>query len=97
MQVSVRFFTRLREITNKREEKLHFQDAETVTIEKILETLSKRYGKDFKEYVYDKKSRKPRSFLQFLVNGRGVPPDAEMNTQLSEGDVLAIVPPVGGG
>jgi len=87
----------LREITDKREETLRFQDTEIVTIERVLGTLSESYGKDFKEYVYNKKSRKVRSFLQFLVNGRGVPPDAEMNTRLSDGDVLAIVPPVGGG
>lgn len=97
MQISVRFFTRLREITGKREETLRFPKDETPTIRTILETLSKRYGKDFTEYVYDKKTREAKSFLQFLVNGRGVPPTEEMNVKLSDGDVLAIVPPVGGG
>ncbi len=97
MQVSIRFFTHLREITGKREETLRFPNDETVTIKLVLETLSKRYGKDFTEYAYDKKTKQPKGFLQLLVNGRGVPSEEQMDMKLSDGDVVAIIPPVGGG
>ncbi len=97
MNVSIRFFTHLREITGKREETLRFSKNETVTIRLVLEILSKRYGKGFTEYVYDKKTMQPKGFLQFLVNGRGVPSDEQMDLKLSDGDVVAIIPPVGGG
>ena len=97
MQVSVRYFTRLREIVGKREETLRFSDKETITIGTALEKLSRKHGKAFTEYVYDKKTGRPRSFLQFLVNGRGIPPDLETDSRLTDGDVMAIIPPVGGG
>lgn len=97
MQVSVRFFTSLRELTGKREEILKFQNGETVTVNAVLERLSKRYGKNFVEYVYDRKTGEVKGFLQFLVNGQSTSSLGGLNTKLVNGDVLAIIPPVGGG
>lgn len=97
MQISVRFFTTLREITGKKEETLQFRENEKVTLNKALEKLAKRYGKDFVEYVYDSKTGEVRGFLQFLVNGRSTSTADGVNTKLSNGDILAIIPPVGGG
>ena len=97
MQVSVRFFTSLRELTGKREQTIKFRDGETVTVDKILKRLAKRYGKSFVEYVYDSKTGEVKGFLQFLVNGRSASTLKGLNTKLADGDVLAIIPPVGGG
>lgn len=97
MQVSVRFFTSLRELTGKKEETLKFRDGETVTVDKVLKRLAKRYGKSFVEYVYDSKSGEVKGFLQFLVNGRSASTLDGLDTKLADGDVLAIIPPVGGG
>jgi MoaD family protein len=97
LQVSVRFFTTLREITSKREEQLKFRDSEAVTIKAVLDILSKRYGKSFVGYVFDCKTGEVKGFLQFLVNGRGTAASNVLSMRLSDGDVLAIIPPVGGG
>ena len=97
MQVSVRFFTSLRELTGKREETLKFRDGETVTVDKALKRLAERYGKSFVEYVYDGKTGEVKGFLQFLVNGRSTSTLNGLDTKLADGDVLAIIPPVGGG
>ncbi len=97
MQVSVRFFTSLREITDKQEETLKFPEDEKVTVEVVLKTLSQRYGEPFVEYVYDRKAGEVRSFLQFLVNGKSATTMNGLETELEDGDVLAILPPVGGG
>ena len=97
MQVSVRFFTSLREITNKKEETLKFPEGAKVTVEVVLKMLSQRYGKRFVEYVYDAKTDEVRSFLQFLVNGKSATTLNGLETELEDGDVLAILPPVGGG
>lgn len=97
MKVSVRFFTSLREITGKREEILDFPTAKTVTLSTVLKMLAKRYGKSFVEYVYESESGEVKGFLQFLVNGRSASTDNGLNTELDDGDVLAIIPPVGGG
>ncbi len=97
MRVSVRFFTTLREILQKKEETLKFSDDEQVTVDNVLKTLSKRYGKAFVDYVYDTKTLEVRGFLQFLVNGKSVSTLNRLQTELRDGDVLAILPPVGGG
>jgi len=97
LQVSVRFFTSLREITNKKEETLKFPEGEKVTVEVVLKTLAQRYGKPFVEYVYDRNTGEVRSFLQFLINGKSATTMNGLETELEDGDVLAILPPVGGG
>ncbi len=97
MQVSVRFFTSLREITNKKEETLKFPEDEKVTVDMVLKTLTQRYDKPFVEYVYDRKTGKVRGFLQFLINGKSATTLNGLQTELEDGDVLAILPPVGGG
>jgi molybdopterin synthase sulfur carrier subunit len=97
LQVSVRFFTSLREIVGKKEEMIEFPEGEQITVDKVLKTLAQRYGKRFIEYVYDSKSGEVRSFLQFLVNGKSATTLNGLETALKDGDVLAILPPVGGG
>jgi molybdopterin synthase sulfur carrier subunit len=97
LRVSVRFFTSLREITGRREEILRFADKEAVTVDKVLRKLAEHYGKDFAEYVYDSRTGDVKGFLQFLVNGRSASTLDGLNTELENGDVLAIIPPVGGG
>ena len=97
MQVSVRFFTSLREIVGKREETLTFPESEKVTMDRILKTLVQCYGKRFVEYIYDAKTGEVKGFLQFLVNGKSAATLNGLQTELESGDVLAILPPVGGG
>jgi len=97
VRVSVRFFTTLREVIGKKEETLKFSGGEAVTVNTVLERLVELHGKSFVEYVYDQKNGKVRGFLQFLVNGRSISSFEGLGTRLSDGDVLAIIPPVGGG
>jgi molybdopterin converting factor small subunit len=59
--------------------------------------LAQRYGKGFVEYVYDAQTREVRAFLQFLINGKSASSLKGLQTELKDGDVLAILPPVGGG
>lgn len=96
MEVKVRFFTILREIVGKREEALTFTQVDPITIDIVLKTLSKQYGKPFNEYVYSPTGQ-PKSFLQFLINGTSASTLQGFETVLKNGDVLAILPPVGGG
>jgi molybdopterin synthase sulfur carrier subunit len=97
VEVKVRFFTNLREIVNKREETLTFTDDEKITVDLVLKTLAQKFGKPFMEYVYNGKTGQPKNFLQFLVNGTSTSTLNGLETELKDGDVLAILPPVGGG
>jgi MoaD family protein len=97
LQVTVRFFTSLREIVGKREETLTFPEGEKVTMNSILKTLVHRYGKRFVEYIYDAKTGEVKGFLQFLVNGKSAATLNWLQTEIEDGDILAILPPVGGG
>jgi MoaD family protein len=66
-------------------------------VDTVLKTLTQRYGKRFVEYIYDSKTKEVRGFLQFLVNGKSATTMNGLETELEDGDVLAILPPVGGG
>jgi len=94
MKVTVKFFTTLREITDKRVEEI--KSSKDLTVGELLEQLSKKYGRKFMDYVYDKKGN-VQSYLQFLVNGRSITTREGFKTKLKEGDRVAIIPPVGGG
>jgi molybdopterin synthase sulfur carrier subunit len=97
LKVSVRFFTSLRELTGKKDETLEFSDDKTVIVDSALKALSKQYGKGFVDYVYDAKTRQVKGFLQVLINGASASTLKGLQTELKDGDVLAILPPVGGG
>ena len=94
MNVEVKFFTSLREITGKKTDKIQLENV--ITIEELLTLLSYKYGKNFREYIYDKKG-KVQGFLSFLVNGKNINILEGFDTKLKQGDNIAILPPVGGG
>ena len=97
LQVSVRFFTVLREVAGKKEETLQFAEGEKVTVDAVLKALSSRYGKPFTEYVCDQRTGGVKGFLQFFINGQSTSVLKGLGSELQDGDVVAIVPPVGGG
>jgi sulfur-carrier protein len=97
VEVKVRFFTNLREIVGAREETLTFASGDKVTVDIVLKMLIKKYGAPFTEYVYDAKTGKPKNFLQFLINGTSTSTLQGLQTELKDCDVLAVLPPVGGG
>ena len=94
MKVEVRFFTSLREITGYKVNKILLQNSSTV--EELLTLLSEKHGKNFREYIYNKEGE-VQGFLSFLVNGKNINIMQGFDTKLKEDDVVAILPPVGGG
>ena len=94
MNVQVNFFTSLREITNKKTEEIQLQ--ERTTVREFVRLLSEKHGKKFEEYIYTKKFE-VKEFLSFLINGQNINNLKGFGTTLKDGDIIAILPPVGGG
>ena len=94
VKVTARFFATLREITGRKEEHVEFSKA--VTVNSLLRQLSKKYGQEFDDYMFDELGD-VRGHLQILVNGQSVTTMRGLKTQLKDGDQVAILPPVGGG
>ena len=78
----------------KKEELLEF--SKSINVDAMLKQLSKRYGKDFDDYMFDELGD-VRGHLQVLINGRSVSTMQDLKTQLKDADQVAILPPVGGG
>ncbi|HJX24355.1 MAG TPA: ubiquitin-like small modifier protein 1 [Candidatus Bathyarchaeia archaeon] len=95
INVTVKFFTTLREITGTRERTIEI--GEETMVEEVLDKLREEYGKAFEEYVYEKDGKQLSSGLQFLVDGRNIFTISGQKTKLSQNSVLAIIPPIEGG
>lgn len=94
MEVTVRFFTVLRELTGYRQIKVKLD--EKATLRDLLSQISTEFGEKFAEYIFDGKGE-VKSHLQFLINEKNSTGLQGLRSELREGDVIAIIPPVGGG
>lgn len=93
LKIVVKFFTTLREITEKREEELTLP--EITTVGEALDELARKYGARFIDYVFEKGQIRP--YLQILLNGRNINLLQGLETRLEAGATLALLPPAGGG
>ena len=91
MQVKLRLWGIFQELAGEREVGVEFPPGSTIG--DLLELLIKRHGKQFKKEFFKPGSREVRPYVKLLLNGKATKPKAK----LSEGDVVAIFPPVGGG
>ena len=94
MKLTVRYFTILRSITGKREERIEVDEGST--IEDMLKTLGKKYGKDFEKLVQSGREQRGLKIL-FFVDGRNIEELNSLKTKINDGSVVALMPPVAGG
>lgn len=94
MKVEVKFYAMLREAVGRKIEAVELPAKSSVG--DLLGLLVDRHGGDFHRYVYDEE-KKVRHYLSFMLNGINVYSLDGFDTPLKNGDVLAILPPVGGG
>jgi len=95
LKVNVQFFAAVRELVGLREETLELPNGGTV--KNLLDLLVERHGQSLRNYIYDPKSDELRRSLQILVGDKPTSALNGLSTELTDGCVLAIIPPVGGG
>jgi molybdopterin synthase catalytic subunit len=94
LKVRVRFFTSLREISGKIEEEFELEDH--AVLASLINKIVLLYGQEARKYLYFKKEIIDPS-IYFLVNGVNSKLLGGENTMLNEGDIVAVIPPIGGG
>ena len=96
MKIRIKGFFSIKEALGGRGE--GEMEVEHATIRELLTGLSERYGTRFKDQVLDPQTNEVRSENQILLNGRHYRYLPEgLDTELKEGDFLAIFPLVAGG
>ncbi len=95
IRVTVKYFAYLRGLVrDKREETVNLEDGARLI--DLLNTLIKKYGKKFQENII-KKNEKEVSLsdnIIVLISGKSV---NDLNTLLKDGDIIALMPFLGGG
>jgi MoaD family protein len=94
MEITVRYFTVLRKLTEKKQEKLNIK--EDSTLEDLLALLTKRYGESFERYVSPRRVKK-RVQMVFFLNGKDTAQADGLKTMLRNGDTVTLMPPIAGG
>jgi len=95
LKVRVKFFAAIRELAAVKDETIDLQS--NTAVRELIQVLCQRHGGDFTEYVIDPNTGAPRSHLQILVDGKNLSSLEGLETRLSDGDEVALMPPVGGG
>ena len=95
MKVIVKLFAVLKDVVKSGEVALDLHEG--ADIESLLENLSNEFGGDLENYLIDEKTKKPRAYLQIMVDGKYTSFSKGKKTTLRNGSVVAILPPIGGG
>ncbi|MEM3506389.1 MAG: MoaD/ThiS family protein [Candidatus Bathyarchaeia archaeon] len=95
-KVNIRFATYMRDfIGGKKEVALELPPSST--IKTLIEELSNRFEKSFKEKIIDSKTGKLQQHVIILVNGREITFLNGLETTLNDNDEVAFIPPFAGG
>lgn len=90
-RVKIAFYGALRKITGERT-----TDIEASTLKEAITELNAKYGKRFKNGVFDERGKLTR-FINIYINGKDARFLNHLDTELNEEDHVSIVPAVGGG
>lgn len=88
----MKFFATVREITGTAKIETDAND-----IKGLLRLLREKYGREFEETVIDIDTQELKQFFSCMVNGKRIELLDGYETRLSDGDAVALFPPVGGG
>ena len=93
IRVTARFFGSFKQATQKRDIEIAIPNGSTVAI--LLAKIIAKYP-SLQRLILDN-NLQLGSWVVILINGRNMSIFEGVNTQLNEGDVVAVFPPVAGG
>ena len=96
MKIRVKSFLTLRQVMGNRP--TLEVEVEKTTLLGLLERLSAQYGENFTNMIFDPETKELGQHIAVLVNGRHYSHlPGRLDTELKEGDDVAIFPPIAGG
>lgn len=96
MRITVKAFANLRSILGG-SHKILLELREGSSLKDLINTLSEKYGKLFKESILQPEKDEIHPYIKILLNGRDVEFLNGLLTKLNDGDEVVIIPPAGGG
>jgi molybdopterin synthase sulfur carrier subunit len=94
LRAKVRYFTTLHELAGSAEEEIEIDEGSVLA--DLIEEVASRYGREARHYLYYDDEKIDPS-IYFLINGVNSKMLSGPRTELKDGDVVAIIPPIGGG
>jgi MoaD family protein len=94
MEITVHYLTVLRNVTDKKEEKIQLKEGST--LQDMLGVLVKKYGDEFKRFAYSGRKKKGLQ-LVFLLDNEDAAQFFGLRTKLHDGVTVTLMPPIAGG
>ena len=91
--VTVKFYATIKDVTRIPEVSI---EMEWGTISDVLNILADRYGKDFREIVFNKNGQLSGN-TKILLNGTYIDYIDGLDSSVSDGDTIYLFPAIGGG
>jgi MoaD family protein len=92
--VKVRYYAMLSDAAGKREEDIELPEGSTIL--DLVHNLIDKYGQKLRDYIYDEKGQL-LNYMKFIVNEVNILNLEGFDTSLVEGDLVQVIPPIGGG
>ena len=94
LKIPVHFLGNIQAATGTREQAFEITEP---TIEALLDRMATEYGDEFKRTLVDASTGRVNSSVVIALNGVDIEALKGMKTNLKDGDIVAIFPPVAGG
>ena len=93
-EITIRVFGPVRDRVGKGIIKLEIKDNQTLI--QVINSLIVEYH-SLSNIILSPKNSEPKQKVNFLLNGKSITLPKDASKKLRNGDILAILPPVGGG
>ena len=94
MKIQVRFIATLRHVLGVKSVDLEIP--RPMKLLEVLNLLAEKYGEKFRKAIFDENGKVKSEFL-ILVNDAEISVLNEINTEISDGDVITLLPTIHGG